>query len=130
MVDFESYSRVGSSVAYVGSLSPADSPECKCIDCRENLALRASFRTNFDQEMCQNGGWEDEQYMLCPPRVLGYILREKYWAQLQVSVLRSIPEKDPDDSWSTRLKLADDGRDQGYDHRFSARSWDERPGPA
>lgn len=108
MVDFESYFRYGPSVARVGSLVPeSESPECGCIDCRENEGLKAGYRTRFDEEERQKGKWEDEQYMLCSPRVLGYILVDKQWAQLQVSLLQSIPEKDPNDSWSTRLKLAD-----------------------
>lgn len=108
MVDFESYFRYGPSVARVGSLMPeTDAPECGCIDGRENEALKARYRTRFDEETHQNGRWEDEQYMLCPPRVLGYVLNDKQWAQLQVSLLRSIPNKDPNDSWSNRLKLAD-----------------------
>lgn len=45
--------------------------------------------------------------MLCPPRVLGYSLRDKQWAQLQVSLLKEIPDYDVNNSWDTRLKLAD-----------------------
>lgn len=108
MVDFESYFHYGPSVARVGSIIPdSDSPECACNDCNENEALKAAYRTRFDEEKRKEGKWEDEQYMLCPPRVLGYILNDKQWAQLQVSLLQSIPEKDPNDSWSTRLKLGD-----------------------
>ena len=108
MVDFESYFRYGPSIARVGSLMPdSENPECGCIDCRENEALKAGYRTRYDEETHERGEWEDEQYMLCPPRVLGYILRDKQWAQLQVSLLRDIPKKDPSDSWSTRLQLAD-----------------------
>ena len=50
--------------------------------------------------------WEDEQYLLCPPRVLGYILQDKQWAQLQVTHLKDIPHNDTEDAWSSRLKLA------------------------
>lgn len=108
MVDFESYFRYGPSVACVGSLMPdSDDPECRCIDCHNNKALAEGFRTRFDQEKHQKEEWEEEQYMLCPPRVLGYILRDKQWAQLQVSLLKAIPETDPNNSLSTRLILAD-----------------------
>ena len=48
--------------------------------------------------------------MLCPPRVLGYILGEKQWAQLQVTSVKEIPSKDPKDAWNTRLQLADDNK--------------------
>lgn len=105
MVDFEHYFRHAS--ACVGSLIPAGvHPECVCIDCRENEALNAIQRTRFDDESHQKDVWEDEQYMICPPRVLGYVLRDKHWAQLQVTLLETIPAEDPHDSWS-KLKLAD-----------------------
>ena len=108
MVDFESYNRYGPSTANIGSLVPdTDASECRCPDCRENEGLRAEYRTRFDEEASQRGEWEDEQYILCPPRVLGYVLREKQWAQLQVTSLKSIPEKDSNNSWSDRLVLAD-----------------------
>lgn len=108
MVDFDSYFRFGPSVACVGSLKASNSEaECSCLDCRENDALREAYRTRFDEESNQKDHWEEDQYMLCPPRVLGYILRDKQWAQLQVTLLQDIPEKDPSDSWSNRLKLAD-----------------------
>lgn len=108
MVDFESYFLYGPSVACVGPLMPyTDHPECGCNDCLENEGLKAGYRTRFDEETHQRGKWEDEQYLLCPPRVLGYILRDKQWAQLQVSELGGIPDNSANDSWTTRLKLAD-----------------------
>lgn len=82
MVDFESYFRYGPESAQVGALTPCDSGECGCLDCHSNKPLRAGFRTRFDETASQQGDWEEEQYMLCPPRVLRYILRDKQWAQL------------------------------------------------
>ncbi|OAG41850.1 hypothetical protein AYO21_03853 [Fonsecaea monophora] len=91
MVDFESYFVFGPSVARVGSLWPDNTnPQCNCNDCRENDLLNEAFRTKYDEEAYQRG--------------------DKQWAQLQVSLLAKIPDKDPDDAWSTRLKLADDGK--------------------
>lgn len=108
MVDFESYFRYGPSIARVGSLVPSsDNIECGCLNCRENKVLQEGYRTRFDEEKNQKDSWEEEQYMLCPPRVLGYILREKQWAQLQVTFLQDIPKHDPNNSWASRLKLAD-----------------------
>ncbi|KAL9105307.1 MAG: hypothetical protein Q9227_009502 [Pyrenula ochraceoflavens] len=107
MVDFESYFRYGPESAQVGALPPDDRDQCDCMDCRQNEGLKAKFRTRFDARECWEAKWEDEQYMLCPPRVLGYILRDKQWAQLQVTNLRFIPSEDHGGSWSNRLKLAD-----------------------
>ena len=109
MVDFESYYQYCPSPPRVGSLVPDnEDTECGCIDCRENKALSAGYRTRFDEGGRQKGDWEDEQYLCCPPRVLGYILRDKQWAQLQVTSLEDIPEKDPDNAWASRLKLDDE----------------------
>ncbi|EXJ82358.1 hypothetical protein A1O3_06171 [Capronia epimyces CBS 606.96] len=111
MVDFESYFVFGPAVARVGSLWPDDEQtQCNCNDCRENVLLNDAYRTRFDELDRQEGTWEDEQYLLCPPRVLGYALQDKQWAQLEVGLLENIPEKDPEDAWSTRLKLADGGK--------------------
>lgn len=107
MVDFESYFRYGPAIASVGFVQAADYTLCNCQDCQENVAMARCFRTRFDTRGRQNDDWEDEQYLLCPPRVLGYFLRDKQWAQFQVTLLKKIPMKDPNDSWSKRLKLAD-----------------------
>ncbi|KAI9644987.1 hypothetical protein NHQ30_007022 [Ciborinia camelliae] len=108
MIDFESYFRYGPAFGRIGSLTPqSDLDECGCHACRTNDPLREKFRTRFDEEANQRDNWHDEQYMLCPPRVLGYILRDKQWAQLQVTALRNIPRLGFRNSWSERLKLAD-----------------------
>lgn len=105
MVDFESYFRYGPAVAQVGSLLLWPNEECSCQECQSHTGLQEMFRTRFDKEACQEN-WEEEQYWLCPPRVLGYILRDKQWAQLQVNTLQKIPKDDPNQSWD-RVKLAD-----------------------
>ena len=106
MVDFESYFRYGPAVAKVGLLVPIlDSEECECLECQANTAKKTLFRTHFDRDECQET-WEDEQYMLCPPRLLGYILRDKQWAQLHIAHLQDIPKEDQGQSWD-RVKLAD-----------------------
>ncbi|KAJ8071027.1 hypothetical protein OCU04_001375 [Sclerotinia nivalis] len=108
MIDFESYFRYGPAFARIGTLKLEDDfDECGCHACRQNNPLREKFRTRFDEENYQRGEWHDEQHMLCPPRVLGYILREKQWAQLQVTSLKNIPENDFQNSWSERLVLKD-----------------------
>jgi len=108
MVDFESYFRYGPADASVGSLTTYEGLEdCECPQCRESEACEVGYRQRFDREKAQNKTWEDEQSILCPPRVLGYVLSEKQWAQLQVTELADIPPVDSSDSWTTRLQLAD-----------------------
>ena len=106
MVDFESYFRYGPAVARVGPLTPIeDLLECVCVECQNHTGTQRTHRRRFDKDACQ-AEWEDEQYMLCPPRILGYVLRDKQWAQLQVTSLEAIPKEDPDHSWD-RVKLPD-----------------------
>jgi hypothetical protein len=81
-----------------------------CTDCQLNEGLARKYRTSFDKvEMRKpTTHWDNEQYMLCPPRVLGYVLRDKQWAQLQVTCVRPIPPEDDKNAWHDRLRLADD----------------------
>ena len=110
MVDYESYYQYGGADGRNGDLDPIKvSSNCVCSDCSENEALKKLYRITFDEESQQRKQyWGDEQYLLCPPRVLGYILQEKQWAQLQVSKLNQIAATNTTDAWYSRLKLADD----------------------
>lgn len=111
MVDHLSYFQYGPSIARNGSLEPStDDWDCMCADCQLNDGLARKYRTSFDKaEMSKpKMHWDDEQYMLCPPRVLGYVLKDKQWAQLQVTNLRPIPLEDDKNAWNDRLRLSDD----------------------
>jgi hypothetical protein len=112
MVDYESYFEYGGSNARNGSLIAVDGEECLCSDCQQNAGLCARYRTHFDQaRFVQQKEWEEEQYLICPPRVLGYILKDKQWAQLQVTILSPLSQYD-DDELLSRLKLADDATER------------------
>ncbi|KAK3329966.1 hypothetical protein B0H66DRAFT_508811 [Apodospora peruviana] len=120
MVDYESYFQYGHADGRNGVLKSSGAGlGCTCNDCTENIGLATRYRTHFDKpKFADAKEWDDEQYMLCAPRVLGYILDEKEWAQLQVSLLVKLPpEGDNMDAWNSRLKLADDigpnGRKKG-----------------
>jgi hypothetical protein len=69
------------------------------------MNLRSRYRTDFDKNPDKRN-WDDEQYLICPPRVLGYILQDKQWAQLQVSLLEDVKHDDVEDAWTKRLVLA------------------------
>ena len=106
MVDFESHFRYGPAVAKVGPLVPlVYTQECTCIECQKRTAVNEVYRTRYDEDRWQEK-WEEEQYTLCPPRVLGYILGDKQWVQLQVTSLADIPKQNLGHSWD-RVKLAD-----------------------
>lgn len=108
MVDYESYFQYGPADGRNGSLEPANAgPGCACSDCQSNEGLMKNYRTRFDKPKSED--WEEEQYLICPPRVLGYILKDKKWAQLQVTYLSDIDEDESEtNSLNERLKLADD----------------------
>lgn len=108
MVDFASYFQYGSNDGCNGELVPTGaSLNCTCAVCRSNTALAQRYRVRFD-ETAGAPEWEEEQYVVCPPRVLGYILRKKQWAQLQVDKLRPIKQGGKEDAWTSRLKLANE----------------------
>ncbi|GAB1313182.1 AAA+ ATPase domain-containing protein [Madurella fahalii] len=111
MVDYESYFTYGQAERRNGPLASAGvGTGCACSDCINNEELARRYRIHFDDPQVAGArDWDDEQYLLCPPRVLGYILDQKQWAQLQVTLLDSLaPEEDSMDAWNSRLKLADD----------------------
>lgn len=91
IVDFASYFQYGPSISRIGEYDVLDDVyECLCIDCKFNTKQRDLFKPDFDGHRGYEK-WEDLQFMLCPPRVLGYILREKQWAQLSVDLLKEPP---------------------------------------
>jgi hypothetical protein len=118
MVDYQSYFHYGPPSARNGLLKPiTNDPPCMCDDCRGNTGLASKYRTHFDTELAQKRNiWEDEQYMLCPPRVLGYVLGEKLWAQLAVHGVHKLPDDDTETAWSSRLQLADDRNTKQFLH--------------
>lgn len=110
MVDYASFYQYGSPQGRNGDLEAGyELTSCTCSDCRGNDELSQRYRTRFDEEKFSGAKvWEDEQYLLCPPRVLGYILQEKQWAQLDVQSLQAITAGGEKETWHSRLKLADE----------------------
>ncbi|KAH7033534.1 uncharacterized protein B0I36DRAFT_321640 [Microdochium trichocladiopsis] len=110
MVDYASYFQYGSTNGRNGDLEMGyEQTSCTCSDCKSNEELAQRYRTRFDEEKQSSASiWEDEQYLMCPPRVLGYILQEKQWAQLGVQSLQPITVGGEQDTWKSRLKLADE----------------------
>jgi hypothetical protein len=94
MVDFASYYEYGLDEGYIGDeLISRESGECPCKDCSSNEKLEKLYCRKFDEATGDKlEKWDDLQYILCPPRLLGYILREKQWAQLDLEKIK--PTKD------------------------------------
>ncbi|TGO21649.1 hypothetical protein BPAE_0207g00030 [Botrytis paeoniae] len=114
MVDFESYFRYGPEVAKIGDTQVIDDfLDCHCPDCASNEAQKELFKPGYDKMTGQSHEeWEELQLMLCPPRVLGYILKDKQWAQLAVNNLSTIKDEEYSDVLK-QLHLSGPGKDGG-----------------
>ncbi|CAI6341353.1 unnamed protein product [Periconia digitata] len=112
MVDYSSYFQYGPADGRNGALEPTNSEApCGCLNCQTNSGLIERSRAWLDDLKYSNAKeWKEEQYLLCPPRVLGYILKEKHWAQFQVTQLIDLPSyrKEETEEQFSRLRLADD----------------------
>ncbi|KAF7532969.1 hypothetical protein G7054_g7499 [Neopestalotiopsis clavispora] len=87
MVDFASHYKYAETGQRLGNITLGiDKPECQCTP-EEN--------------------WEEEQLMLCPPRVLGYILQDKIWAQFLVDGIEEIDEDGSQNAFDDRLVLSE-----------------------
>ena len=61
---------------------------CPCAICRGNQ--KDDQATFYTKKMIINKKLEEDHYLLCPPRVLGYVPHVKQWAQLKVGNLREL----------------------------------------
>jgi hypothetical protein len=102
MVDFNSYYRHGPGGSRMGQLSVnKSSTEGLRSSGSSSETLARIYRRKYDNATGRsNEKWEDDQKMLCPPRVLGYVLKEKQWAQLDVYKLVSIPPTDKQNAFN------------------------------
>jgi len=76
--------------AKMGSLiSEGAYDDCNCSSCKANTALWDELRVGYDG-VGPDKEFNDEQYLLCPPRVLGYFMQQKMWVQLLVSDVKEI----------------------------------------
>jgi len=108
MVDFASYFQYADRVARLGDLKPApgENVECGCPTCRANTELSDRLKFEYDRSL-PGAKWERLQYILCAPRVLGYVIERKMWAQLQAEEIRPV-QKTNTDTFDNKLKLDDD----------------------
>ena len=79
---------------------PADPyPVCNCTSCSEDKALMRTLRSHYDG-VGKDQEFTDEQYLLCPPRVLGFFMVKKTWAQLLVENVRDLKKENTSDAFS------------------------------
>jgi hypothetical protein len=95
MVDHESFIQyaVSNDKAPMGDLQISDDRyECTCSECRANRELKDMMKFNYD-DVKPDAAFEDDQYIICPPRFLGYSMREKKWVQMPVTRVETIKNK-------------------------------------
>lgn len=108
MVDFVSFFKyqspktpiLGNLQRYEGQLETL-SPER-----RANTVFQEMYKFDWDKHP-RNKPMTSLQYLLCPPRVLGYALKQKKWAQLRVDGLREPDEADAR-TFRDKLQLDED----------------------
>lgn len=94
MVDFESYLQHAPDVKTHGPMGKisfaASENECHCGSCLSNERLIKNQRRKYDE--CDVNQLDPEQYIICPPRVLGYHLDSRTWLELSVDLLHDIQQ--------------------------------------
>ena len=64
-------------------------PVCDCAACDNNEALKQTTRSGYDG-FKRDQEFSEEQFLLCPPRVLGFFMLKKTWAQLLVKSVQDL----------------------------------------
>jgi len=94
MIDFESYIRHGPNEPIpMGELTLADEDEddeCRCSLCTADGGPKDNQKYDWDAHDGIKAEFSKEQYMICPPRVLGYHLMEKKWVELLINDVQDI----------------------------------------
>jgi hypothetical protein len=111
MVDFDSFFEylppntpiLGSLARYEGQL------ESLSPDRRANPVFKDMYKFHWDKHG-RDTKVEDDQYLHCPPRVLGYALKHKKWAQLLVDRLEA-PDAADATVFQDKLQLDPDHKD-------------------
>jgi hypothetical protein len=89
MVDFESYLQHAPGTRRYGPMGDAvyalSDDECRCASCMSNEALKNNQKTMYDDVDKNTEFLDDNQYLICPPRVLGYQLDSRTWLELDIS---------------------------------------------
>jgi hypothetical protein len=107
MVDFESYLQHAPDAQKHGPMGEVEfsslDNECHCGSCLNNELLKANQRKKYDK-WDPKDPFSDEQYLICPPRVLGYHLDSRTWLELDVEKLQIISQPVSDSAF-TKLQL-------------------------
>ena len=106
MVDAKSYFQYSSDIAPLGKEVPSDDGGCECEACQQNTSLADLYKFHYDKATGYEE-WEPLQLQLCPPRILGYLLKDKQWAQLKIDGIKEILRNPVKAAHPSELHLAD-----------------------
>jgi nucleosome binding factor SPN SPT16 subunit len=111
MVDFESFFEYRSpNTPILGSLQQyEDELESLSPERRANPVFKKMYKFDWDKHS-PNDPLTFDQYLHCPPRVLGYALKQKKWAQLSVKALKA-PDKADATVFEDRLQLDEEAKE-------------------
>ncbi|PVH93368.1 P-loop containing nucleoside triphosphate hydrolase protein [Periconia macrospinosa] len=110
MIDFKSYLQHAPDIKSNGPIGDIEflssTDECHCGSCLSNERLKENQRQHYDDwDPLKNGAFtSDEQYLICPPRVLGYHLESRTWLELDVEKLQNISQPVSDSAFK-KLQL-------------------------
>lgn len=110
MVDFMSfYEYLSSNTPILGPLPKYEGQlETLSPERRTNPIFREMYKFDWDKFSAKDKDkMTPEMYMLCPPRVLGYALKQKKWAQLLVDRLQP-PDEADSSTFQQKLQLEED----------------------
>jgi len=114
MVDFVSYLQHApntNTYAPMGDIQFSDKDdECNCGSCTSNKPLQQNQRRHFDKCDGKKEFEHEEQYLLCPPRVLGYHLKSRTWLELNIDEIEVLEETTSDKAFQG-LQLDQDHKD-------------------
>jgi len=94
-VDHKSYLEIapGGNRSMGGFAISDDTYECRCSVCMKSKELKSLLKLDYDDVKGDKPFWEDDQYIICPARFLGYVLSSKSWAQMPVTCVEEIKHK-------------------------------------
>ncbi|KFY28457.1 hypothetical protein V493_02921 [Pseudogymnoascus sp. VKM F-4281 (FW-2241)] len=108
MIDFEAYYQHASTNAPLGALEPSiRETECGCSTCQKNDVLRRTLKFDYDQVEASVplDSWEEDQLLICPPRVMAYSMRNSHWAQVHVEGVKTAVVDPNADTFDHKLSL-------------------------
>jgi hypothetical protein len=111
MIDFESFRQSFPTILSLGYLPMGgiefteDFTDCHCDICSENQALRNNQKYSYDLDVAKRAEEFAEltQYMICPPRVLGFCLSKRLWVELKVSGVKNIEKRIRTEAFSSLI---------------------------